>query len=163
MAQALSTSITRRSVVAGLALTAAPVALAGADNAHLQLGFERWIFLAAACRGASVLQRRFPNHIPSASKAHRIRPPVTRAGHAAHDRAPRREQTCRKDRRNRCDIFGRRLSWGCDSHRCGITQLKNEAGLTLTFRSVAHETHRVWSDPYCDSCLPRWRCDSSRP
>jgi hypothetical protein len=36
MAQALSTSITRRSVVAGLALTAAPVALAGADNAYAQ-------------------------------------------------------------------------------------------------------------------------------
>jgi hemoglobin len=34
MAQALSTSINRRSVVAGLALTAAPVALAGADNAY---------------------------------------------------------------------------------------------------------------------------------
>jgi hypothetical protein len=33
MAQDLSTSITRRSVVAGLALSAAPVALAGADNA----------------------------------------------------------------------------------------------------------------------------------
>jgi hemoglobin len=36
MAQALSTSITRRSVVVGLALTAAPVALAGADNAHAE-------------------------------------------------------------------------------------------------------------------------------
>jgi len=36
MAQALSTSITRRKVVAGLALTATPVALAGADNAHAQ-------------------------------------------------------------------------------------------------------------------------------
>jgi len=36
MAQALSTSINRRSVVAGLALTAAPVALAGADNAYAQ-------------------------------------------------------------------------------------------------------------------------------
>ena len=37
MAQAVSTSITRRSVVAGLALTAAPVAvLAGADNAYAQ-------------------------------------------------------------------------------------------------------------------------------
>jgi hemoglobin len=36
MAQARSTSITRRSVVAGLALTAAPVALAGADNAYAQ-------------------------------------------------------------------------------------------------------------------------------
>jgi hemoglobin len=36
MAQALSTSITRRSVVAGLALAAAPVALAGADNAYAQ-------------------------------------------------------------------------------------------------------------------------------
>src|SRR5476651_2666645 len=36
MAQALSTSITRRSVVAGLALTAAPVALAGAYNAYAQ-------------------------------------------------------------------------------------------------------------------------------
>jgi hemoglobin len=36
MAQALSTSITRRSVVAGLALTAVPVGLAGADNAHAQ-------------------------------------------------------------------------------------------------------------------------------
>jgi hemoglobin len=35
MAQALS-SITRRSVVAALALTAAPVALAGADNAYAQ-------------------------------------------------------------------------------------------------------------------------------
>src|SRR5918995_6040909 len=36
MAQRLSTSITRRSAVAGLALTAAPVALAGADNAYAQ-------------------------------------------------------------------------------------------------------------------------------
>jgi hemoglobin len=37
MTQAVSTSITRRSVLAGLALTAAPVAvLAGADNAHAQ-------------------------------------------------------------------------------------------------------------------------------
>ena len=37
MAQAVSTSITRRSVVvAGLALTAAPVTLAGADNAYAQ-------------------------------------------------------------------------------------------------------------------------------
>jgi hemoglobin len=34
MAQAVSTSLTRRSVVAGLALTAAPVALAGADSAQ---------------------------------------------------------------------------------------------------------------------------------
>jgi hemoglobin len=37
MAQTLSTSITRGSVVAGLALTAAPVALAGADNAYAQV------------------------------------------------------------------------------------------------------------------------------
>ena len=37
MAQAISTSITRRSVVAGLTLAAAPVAvLAGTDNAHAQ-------------------------------------------------------------------------------------------------------------------------------
>ncbi len=36
MAQAVSTSITRRSVVAGLALAAAPVTLAGADNAYAQ-------------------------------------------------------------------------------------------------------------------------------
>ena len=36
MAQAVSTCITRRSVVAGLALTAAPVALAGADKAHAE-------------------------------------------------------------------------------------------------------------------------------
>lgn len=37
MAQAVSTSITRRSVVAGLALTAAPVAvLAGPKNANAQ-------------------------------------------------------------------------------------------------------------------------------
>jgi hemoglobin len=37
MAQSVSTSITRRSVVAGLALTAAPMAvLAGADNAYAQ-------------------------------------------------------------------------------------------------------------------------------
>ena len=37
MTQAVSTSITRRSVLAGLALTAAPVAvLAGSDNAHAQ-------------------------------------------------------------------------------------------------------------------------------
>ena len=37
MAQVVSTSITRRSVVAGLALTAAPMAvLAGADNAYAQ-------------------------------------------------------------------------------------------------------------------------------
>jgi hemoglobin len=36
MAQALLTSVTRRSVVAGLALIAAPVALTGADKAHAQ-------------------------------------------------------------------------------------------------------------------------------
>ena len=36
MAQAVSTSITRRSMVAGLALAAAPVALAGADKAYAQ-------------------------------------------------------------------------------------------------------------------------------
>jgi hemoglobin len=36
MAQILSNSITRRSVVAGLALTVAPAALAGADNAYAQ-------------------------------------------------------------------------------------------------------------------------------
>jgi hemoglobin len=36
MARARSTSITRRSVVAGLALTAAPTALAGGDNAYAQ-------------------------------------------------------------------------------------------------------------------------------
>jgi hypothetical protein len=36
MAQDLSTSITRRSLVAGLALSAAPVALAGADYAYAQ-------------------------------------------------------------------------------------------------------------------------------
>jgi hemoglobin len=36
MAQDLSTLITRRSLVAGLALSAAPVALAGADNAYAQ-------------------------------------------------------------------------------------------------------------------------------
>jgi hypothetical protein len=37
MAQNLSTSITRRSLVAGLALSAAPVALAGADSAYAQV------------------------------------------------------------------------------------------------------------------------------
>ena len=36
MAEALSTSITRRGVVAGLALATAPMALAGADNAYAQ-------------------------------------------------------------------------------------------------------------------------------
>ena len=36
MAQDLSTSITRRSLVAGLALSAAPLALVGADNAYAQ-------------------------------------------------------------------------------------------------------------------------------
>jgi hemoglobin len=36
MVQDVSTSITRRSAVAGLALTAAPVALAGANNAYAQ-------------------------------------------------------------------------------------------------------------------------------
>ena len=36
MLQAISTSITRRGVVAGLALTAVPLALAGADNAYAQ-------------------------------------------------------------------------------------------------------------------------------
>ena len=36
MAQIVSTSINRRSVVVGLALAAAPVALAGADNAYAQ-------------------------------------------------------------------------------------------------------------------------------
>ncbi len=37
MAKAVSTSITRRSVVAGLALTAAPLTLAGADSAYAQV------------------------------------------------------------------------------------------------------------------------------
>ena len=36
MAQAISNSLTRRDVVAGLALIAAPVVLAGADSAHAQ-------------------------------------------------------------------------------------------------------------------------------
>jgi hemoglobin len=36
MAKAVSTSITRRTAVAGLALTAAPMALAGADRAYAQ-------------------------------------------------------------------------------------------------------------------------------
>jgi len=36
MAKAVSASMTRRSVVAGLALTAAPAALAGADNAYAE-------------------------------------------------------------------------------------------------------------------------------
>ena len=36
MKKAFSISITRRKVVAGLALTAAPAALAGADNAYAQ-------------------------------------------------------------------------------------------------------------------------------
>jgi hypothetical protein len=36
MAHAISTSITRRSMVAGLALTAAPMVMAGADNAYAQ-------------------------------------------------------------------------------------------------------------------------------
>ncbi|HEX8167642.1 MAG TPA: hypothetical protein VF601_17880 [Beijerinckiaceae bacterium] len=36
MAQRFSTSLTRRGAVAGLALTAAPMALAGADKAHAQ-------------------------------------------------------------------------------------------------------------------------------
>ena len=36
MAQDISTSITRRSMVAGLALSASPIALAGADNAYAQ-------------------------------------------------------------------------------------------------------------------------------
>jgi hemoglobin len=36
MKRAVSTSITRRKVVAGLALTAAPAALAGADDAYAQ-------------------------------------------------------------------------------------------------------------------------------
>src|SRR5450631_2740306 len=44
MAQARSTSITRRSVVAGLALTAAPVALAGADNAYAQVKPEKSLY-----------------------------------------------------------------------------------------------------------------------
>jgi hypothetical protein len=38
MIQANSTSITRRGVVAGLALTAVPLALAGADNARDKFG-----------------------------------------------------------------------------------------------------------------------------
>src|SRR6266516_2695973 len=37
MAQDLSTSVTRRSLVVGLALSAAPVGLAGADNAYAQV------------------------------------------------------------------------------------------------------------------------------
>ena len=36
MARALSTSITRRTIVAGLAMTAVPLALTSADNAHAQ-------------------------------------------------------------------------------------------------------------------------------
>jgi hypothetical protein len=34
---------------------------------------------------------------------------------------------------------------------------KAKPGLALTFRSVANETHRDWSDPYSqyDRCLPR--------
>ena len=36
MAQDISTYITRRSVVAGLALSASPIALSGADNAYAQ-------------------------------------------------------------------------------------------------------------------------------
>ena len=36
MEKAVSTSITRRTAVAGLALTAAPLALAGADHAYAQ-------------------------------------------------------------------------------------------------------------------------------
>ena len=36
MAQDISTFITRRSMVAGLALTASPIALAGADNEYAQ-------------------------------------------------------------------------------------------------------------------------------
>ena len=36
MAEDISTFITRRSMVAGLALTASPIALAGADNAYAQ-------------------------------------------------------------------------------------------------------------------------------
>jgi hemoglobin len=36
MTQAVSTPVTRRSVVAGLALAAAPVVLSGSDNAHAQ-------------------------------------------------------------------------------------------------------------------------------
>ena len=57
-------------------------------------------------------------------------------------------------RRYRRDIFGRRLSSGCDSHRSGTTHPKNEAGLTLTFRSVAHEKHcgrwrRWWRPTNC--------------
>ena len=36
MAQDISTPITRRSMVAGLALSASPIALAGADNAYAQ-------------------------------------------------------------------------------------------------------------------------------
>jgi hemoglobin len=44
MAQVRSTSITRRSVVVGLALTAAPVALAGADNAYAQAKPEKSLY-----------------------------------------------------------------------------------------------------------------------
>jgi hemoglobin len=44
MAQARSTSITRRSVVVGLAPTAAPVALAGADNAYAQAKPEKSLY-----------------------------------------------------------------------------------------------------------------------
>ena len=44
MAQVRSTPITRRSVVVGLALTAAPVALAGADNAYAQVKPEKSLY-----------------------------------------------------------------------------------------------------------------------
>ena len=67
MAQAVSTSITRRSAVAGLALAAAPMTvLATADNAHAQAKqtmpekslYERLGGVFAIAGGGRPLQRR---------------------------------------------------------------------------------------------------------
>ena len=50
MAQDLSTSITRRSLVAGLALSAAPVALAEADKAYAQQAKETYTNVATQAK-----------------------------------------------------------------------------------------------------------------
>ena len=59
MAQRFSTSITRRHAVTALALTAAPVALAGADNAYAQAKEPRLRKVCSTGWAASSLSQRW--------------------------------------------------------------------------------------------------------
>ena len=59
MAQDISTSITRRSMVAGLALSASPIALAGADNAYAQASKPRLRKVCTSGWAASSPSRRW--------------------------------------------------------------------------------------------------------